>query len=49
MGGAAEKGYEEIVELLLKNGADKTIVGQGHTALSFAQSKGHQNIVALLS
>jgi len=46
---AAERGFEDIVEFLLKNGADKTIVGQGQTALSFAQSRGNEKIVALLS
>lgn len=46
---AADKGLEAAVEILLKNGADKTIVAQGHTALSFAQRRGNQKIVDLLS
>lgn len=33
---AAERGHIDIVKFLLQNGADKSISGQGHTALSLA-------------
>jgi len=46
---AAERGMEDIVVILLKNGADRTIEAEGHTALSFAQNRGHEKIAALLS
>jgi hypothetical protein len=45
---AAEMGHLEIVVFLLKNGADKDISAGGHTALSFAEGRGHQEIVSVL-
>jgi hypothetical protein len=46
---AAEMGHTKFVEILLRNGADKTIVAENHTALSLAVARGHQQIIDLLS
>ncbi|SEW46138.1 Ankyrin repeat-containing protein [Chitinophaga sp. YR573] len=45
---AAEMGHEDIVKVLLENGADKTIVAEGHTALSLAEMGENKNIIQLL-
>ncbi len=45
---AAEMGHEEIVALLLKHGADKSIQAEGYTALSLAESRENKAIVKLL-
>jgi Ankyrin repeats (3 copies)/Ankyrin repeat len=46
---ASEMGHVEIVEILLKHGADKSIVAEGHTALSLATLTGQQKIIELLN
>jgi hypothetical protein len=46
---AAEMGNTSLVKLLLKAGADKSIIAEGHTALSLAKGKGEQAVVELLS
>jgi hypothetical protein len=45
---AAELGKVEVVRLLLERGAKKNSVAQGHTALSFAERRGHTEIVKML-
>lgn len=45
---AAEMGHLDIVVTLLSNGADKDISSDGHTALSFAEGRGHKEIVEVL-
>ncbi|MBC9912557.1 ankyrin repeat domain-containing protein [Chitinophaga varians] len=45
---AAEMGHLDIVITLLKCGADKNISSGGHTALSFAEGRGHEAIVKVL-
>jgi hypothetical protein len=45
---AAERGDVNVVRLLLERGAKTNIVAQGHTALSFAEKRGHTEVVALL-
>jgi hypothetical protein len=45
---AAEMGHKEIVEILLDNGADKTIAAEGHTPLSLAEMRANEAIVELL-
>lgn len=45
---AAEMGHEDMVKVLLENGADKTIVAEGHTALSLAEMSENKNIIQLL-
>ena len=47
---AAESGNAEIVDLLIKKGADVNLRdGEGRTALDVATQKGFTNIVALLT
>jgi ankyrin repeat protein len=46
---ASEMGHIEIVEILLKYGADKSIIAEGHTALSLATLTGQQKIIELLN
>jgi hypothetical protein len=47
---AAWKGYLEIAKLLLQNGADANAkLATGFTALKFAESYDHKDIVELLS
>jgi len=45
---AAEMGHLDIVITLLNSGADKDISSGGNTALSFAESRGHEEIVKVL-
>jgi ankyrin repeat protein len=45
---AAEMGHLDIVITLLNNGADKDISSGGHTALSFAEGAGHEEVVKVL-
>ncbi len=46
---AAEKGYMDIVKILLGNGADPTIVDSGGcSATYFARSRGHGDVLELL-
>jgi hypothetical protein len=45
---AAEMGHEDMVKVLLENGADKAIVAEGHTALSLAKMRENKNIIQLL-
>jgi len=46
---AAAEGQTEVVALLLKAGADKSLTDiDGDTALSFAKQNGHQATVQLL-
>jgi hypothetical protein len=45
---AAEMGHYKIAGMLLHSGADKNISANGHTALSFAQARGHREIIDLL-
>lgn len=45
---AAEMGHLDIVITLLKSGADKDLLSGGHTALSFAEKRGHKEIVKVL-
>jgi ankyrin repeat protein len=45
---AAEMGHLDIVITLLKSGADKKISSNGHTALSFAEMRGHEEIINVL-
>ena len=45
---AAEMGHLDIVNTLLKSGADKNSSSGGHTALSFAEKRGHEEIVKVL-
>jgi len=45
---AAEMGHLDIVIILLKSGADKNISSDGHTPLSFAERRGHEEIVKVL-
>jgi hypothetical protein len=45
---AAEMGHEEILKVLLENGADKAKVAEGHTALSLAEMRGNENIIRQL-
>lgn len=45
---AAEMGNVAMVTLLLANNADKNIIAEGHTALSLAESRGHQEVIDLL-
>ncbi len=46
---AAERGHAEITEILLANGADKTVEAEGNTALSLAKMRNHEKIISLLS
>jgi hypothetical protein len=46
---AAEKGHLELARLLLARGADPGLAAFGHTARSFAEARGHEEIVKLLS
>ena len=46
---AVQEGHREIVETLLKAGAELDAkTGDGKTALDFAREKGHQDVAALL-
>jgi len=45
---AAEMGFVEIVRTLLSKGADKKALANGYTPLSFAEKRGHKEIVKLL-
>ena len=45
---AAEMGHTELVEYLLRHGADRTAAVGEHTPLSFATARGHAAIVELL-
>lgn len=46
---ASQEGHREIVETLLKSGAEVDAkTGDGKTALDFAMEKGHQDVAALL-
>jgi ankyrin repeat protein len=45
---AAEMGETAIVRALVASGADPNAEALGHTALSFAQKRGHDEIVRLL-
>ncbi len=47
---AANKGYFELVQLLVKAGASlMAVTNGGSTAIDFASSKGHHDIVNFLS
>ncbi|MBV8253959.1 MAG: ankyrin repeat domain-containing protein [Chitinophaga sp.] len=46
---AAEMGLSDIVVSLLRSGADKNISSAGHTALSLAEGRGHEEIVKMLN
>ncbi|MDL2214957.1 ankyrin repeat domain-containing protein [Dysgonomonas sp. OttesenSCG-928-M03] len=45
---AAEMGKTDLVKNLLEKGADKHIVAEGHTALSLAEGRNHDEIILLL-
>jgi ankyrin repeat protein len=45
---AAEMGKVDVVELLLKHGARTDVSVEGHTALSFAEKRGHTEIARML-
>lgn len=45
---AAEMGHLDLVITLLKSGADKDISSDGHTALSFAEARRHEEIAKVL-
>ncbi|MEM6380637.1 MAG: ankyrin repeat domain-containing protein, partial [Bacteroidota bacterium] len=46
---AAEMGFIDIVIELLKHDADKKIVAEGHSALSLAIARNHQEIIEVLA
>lgn len=46
---ACEMGHREIAKLLLDHGADKSIVAEGHTALSLAQMRDQKEMIDLLN
>jgi hypothetical protein len=46
---AAEGGHAEIVRLLLAHGAKPFVEAHSHTPLSFAEKRGHKEIIAILS
>jgi len=46
---AVQKGHLEVVKVLLANGADVLADSKGNTALSMARSRGHTEIVELLT
>lgn len=46
---AARRGHTAIVDLLIKNGADRTVKSRdGETLLGVAKARGHNDVVALL-
>ena len=45
---AAEVGHSETVRLLLAHGAKPSVEAQGHTPLSFAEKRGHKEIIEIL-
>lgn len=45
---AAEYGHRDVVEYLLAEGADPTIVYQHRTALDWAEREGHRDVVKIL-
>ena len=45
---AAERGDVNVVKLMLQHGAKIDVAAQGHTALSFAEKRGHAEVVKLL-
>ncbi len=45
---AADMGHLDIVITLLKSGANKDIASNGHTALSFAEKRGHAEVIKTL-
>ena len=46
---AAAEGQLKVVQLLVANGADLTMVDvDGESALDFAKSKGHQEVAAYI-
>ncbi|MEE9354090.1 MAG: ankyrin repeat domain-containing protein [Methylococcaceae bacterium] len=45
---AAGSGHTEIVQMLLRAGADVNITGGGSTALMWAAQKGHAEVVRML-
>ena len=46
---AAQRGHAEIVEILLKAGADPKVENEeGHTALELAKKEGYSHIICLL-
>ena len=45
---AAEMGKMELVKMLLAHGAAREVEAQGHTPLSFAKARNHEDIVSLL-
>jgi ankyrin repeat protein len=42
-------GHFEILQILLSNGADKTIEAENHTALSLAKARENKEIIELLT
>ncbi len=46
---AAEMGKVDVVELLLKHGARTDVSVEGHTALSFAEKRGHTEVARMLN
>jgi ankyrin repeat protein len=48
--GAANAGREDLVDLLLRHGADRTLVNdEGKTAADIARERGHAAVAARLS
>jgi ankyrin repeat protein len=45
---AAQNGHADVVEVLLAEGADRSVTTRWSTALSIAESKGHAAVAALL-